>query len=55
MMIATCFLGDIKPDERSALRLMLQNPDLEVVDRTPDWPTTLAQARSRQLLGSFGL
>jgi len=38
------FLADIKPGERSALRLMLHDLDPEVVGKTADWPTTPAQA-----------
>jgi len=38
------FLGDALPEERSALRLMLLDLNMEVVGEANDWATTLAQA-----------
>jgi two-component system, NarL family, response regulator DesR len=38
------FLADAMPDERAAIRLILQDMDLEVVGEAADWPTTLALA-----------
>jgi DNA-binding NarL/FixJ family response regulator len=38
------FVADFKPEERSALRLMLLDLKMEVVGEAADWPTTLAQA-----------
>jgi DNA-binding NarL/FixJ family response regulator len=43
------YLSDSLTEERSALRLMLQNLDLEVVGEAADWPTTLAQAPATRL------
>ena len=38
------YLADAKPEERSALRLLLLDLKMEVVGEAADWPTTLAQA-----------
>jgi DNA-binding NarL/FixJ family response regulator len=38
------FLADAKPEERSALRLVLLDLNMEVVGEAADWVTTLAQA-----------
>jgi DNA-binding NarL/FixJ family response regulator len=38
------YLADAKPEERSALRLLLQDLKREVVGEAADWSTTLAQA-----------
>ncbi len=38
------YLADAQTEERSALRLMLLDLDLQVVGEAADWPTTLAQA-----------
>ena len=38
------FLADAKPEERSALRLLLLDLKMEVVGEAADWSTTLAQA-----------
>ncbi len=38
------YLADAKPDERSALRLLLQDLEMELAGEAADWPTTLAQA-----------
>jgi DNA-binding NarL/FixJ family response regulator len=41
----TCvYLADAHPEERSALRLVLLDLDMDVVGEAADWPTTLAQA-----------
>jgi DNA-binding NarL/FixJ family response regulator len=42
------FLADAKPEEHSALRLMLEDLDMEVVGEADDWLTTLAQAPVRR-------
>jgi DNA-binding NarL/FixJ family response regulator len=38
------YLADAKPEERSALRLLLLDLTMEVVGEAADWPTTLANA-----------
>ena len=38
------YLADAKPEERSALRVLLLDLKMEVVGEAADWPTTLAQA-----------
>ena len=38
------YLADAKPEERSALRLVLLDLNMEVVGEAADWATTLAQA-----------
>ena len=38
------YLADAQTQERSALRLMLSDLNLEVVGEAADWPTALAQA-----------
>jgi DNA-binding NarL/FixJ family response regulator len=37
------FLADARPEERSALRLLLLDLKMEVVGEAADWPATLAQ------------
>jgi len=37
------YLADALPDERSALRLMLQDLDMEVIGEGPDWETTIIE------------
>ena len=37
------YLADTKPEERSALRLLLLDLKMEVVGKAADWATTLAQ------------
>ena len=37
------YLADAKPEERSALRLLLLDLKMEVVGEAADWPTLLAQ------------
>jgi DNA-binding NarL/FixJ family response regulator len=43
------FVADAQLDERSALRLVLLDLNMEVVGEAADWPTTLAQAPSTGL------
>jgi two-component system, NarL family, invasion response regulator UvrY len=43
------YLADGIKEERSALRLMLQNLDMQVVGEASDWATTLAQAPATRL------
>jgi DNA-binding NarL/FixJ family response regulator len=38
------FIADAKLEERSALRRLLFDMNVEVVGEAPDWPTTLTQA-----------
>jgi len=38
------YIADALREERSALRLVLLDLDMEVVGEAPDWTTTLAQA-----------
>ena len=38
------YLADAQPDERSALRLMLEHLNLKIVGEAGDWPSTLAMA-----------
>ena len=38
------YLADALPYERSALRLMLQDLDMEVIGEGPDWETTIIEA-----------
>jgi DNA-binding NarL/FixJ family response regulator len=38
------YLSDAKPEERSALRLLLLDMKMEVAGEAADWSTTLAQA-----------
>ncbi|HEX5837993.1 MAG TPA: response regulator [Anaerolineales bacterium] len=38
------FVADAKPEERSALRLLILDLKMDVVGEAADWPTTLAQA-----------
>lgn len=38
------FIADGKPEERSALRLVVLDLDMEVSGEAADWPSTLAQA-----------
>ena len=43
------YVADAQLDERSALRLLLLDLNMEVVGEAADWPTTLAQAPSTGL------
>jgi DNA-binding NarL/FixJ family response regulator len=43
------FLADALAKERTALRLMLLDLNMEVVGEAEDWPTTLAQAPTSNL------
>jgi DNA-binding NarL/FixJ family response regulator len=52
------FIADARPEERSALRLLLQDMKMEVVGEAADWPTTLAEAsvcRTEMLLVDWDL
>ena len=52
------YLADAQPEERSALRLLLADLDMEVVGEATDWSTTLARApatRLDMLLVDWGL
>lgn len=42
------YVADAKPDELSALRLLLMDLKMEVVGEAGDWPTTLMQAPDRK-------
>jgi DNA-binding NarL/FixJ family response regulator len=42
------YLADAQPEERSALRLLLLDMNMEVVGEAADWATTLAQAPVRR-------
>ena len=42
------YLADARPDERSALRLLLLDLKMEVVGEAADWSATLAQAPVRR-------
>ena len=43
------YLADAKPEERSALRLLLLDMKMEVVGEAADWSTTLANAPATRL------
>jgi len=43
------YIADAKPEERSALRLVLLDLKMEVVGEAADWPTTLANAPTSRL------
>ena len=46
----TCvYLADALPEERSALRLVLMDLNMDVVGEAADWPTTLTQAPATNL------
>jgi two-component system response regulator DesR len=52
------YVADALTEERSALRLMLLDLNMEVVGEAADWPTTLAQApvsHTDMLLIDWGL
>lgn len=40
------YLADTKPEERSALRLLILDLGMELAGEAADWPTTLAQVPS---------
>jgi DNA-binding NarL/FixJ family response regulator len=42
------YLSDANHEERSALRLMLQDLKMEVIGEAADWPTTIVQAPGRR-------
>ena len=43
------YLADAQPEERSTLRLVLVDLNMEVVGEAADWPTTLAMAPATNL------
>ncbi len=43
------YVADAKPEERSALRLVLLDLKMEVIGEAADWSTTLAQAPIRRV------
>jgi len=43
------FIADAKPEERSALRLLLLDMKMDVIGEAGDWQTTLAQAPQNQI------
>jgi len=43
-MMTRVYVADGKPEERSALRLLLLDLEMDVVGEGADWATTLAQA-----------
>ena len=43
------YLADAKPEERSAIRLLLLDMKMEVVGEAADWSTTLAKAPATRL------
>ena len=43
------YVADAKPEERSALRLLLLDLEMEVVGEAADWSTTLANAPATSL------
>jgi DNA-binding NarL/FixJ family response regulator len=52
------YLADAKPEERSALRLLLLDLGMDVIGEAADWATTLAQApvsRTEMLLIEWDL
>lgn len=42
------FIADSQPEVRSALRLLLQDLNMQVVGDAADWPTTLSEAFGTQ-------
>jgi len=42
------YLADARPEERSALRLVLLDLKMEVIGEAADWATTLAEAPTRR-------
>jgi DNA-binding NarL/FixJ family response regulator len=43
------FLADAQPDERKALRILLQGLQMDTVGESADWATTLAKAPKSRL------
>ncbi|MGA9397611.1 MAG: response regulator [Anaerolineaceae bacterium] len=43
-LMTRVFIADARAEERSALRLLLHDLNMEVVGETADWTTTLVQA-----------
>jgi DNA-binding NarL/FixJ family response regulator len=48
MNMTRVYVADAKPEERSALRLVLLDLKMEVVGEAADWATTLVQAPIKQ-------
>lgn len=48
MCMTRVYVADAKPEERSALRLVLLDLKMDVVGEAADWATTLAQAPIKQ-------
>jgi len=48
------FLADAQPDERSALRLVLQDLNMQVVGEAADWPTVSPTAAKELVLCESG-
>ncbi|MBN1438690.1 MAG: response regulator transcription factor [Anaerolineales bacterium] len=46
--MARVYLSDANHEERSALRLLLQDLNMEVIGEAADWATTIVQAPSRR-------
>jgi two-component system response regulator DesR len=42
------FIADTRPEERSALRLLLLDLNMEIVGEAADWSTTLVQAPQKR-------
>ena len=49
MLMTRVYLADARLEERSALRLVLEDLKMEVVGEASDWPATLAQAPGTRL------
>ena len=49
MVMIRVYLADARPEERSALRLLVLDMKMEVVGEAADWPTALANAPATQL------
>ena len=47
--VTRVYIADAKPEERSALRLLLLDLKMEVVGEAPDWATTLTNAPATRL------
>ena len=57
-MMTRVYVADAKPEERSALRLLLMDLKMDLVGEAGDWATTLAQAplsRTEMLLIDWAL
>jgi DNA-binding NarL/FixJ family response regulator len=47
--MTSVYLADAQPEERTALRLVFLDLNMDVVGEAADWPTTLAQAPATKL------